>query len=127
MDMAVEADLKNFREYFPQITNVNDAAVNQAIQEALRIHSADPLATLYCAAHLIAYKQDLEGAPELDGGSGIVSTEGVGPRNISFVNESQLRGGERKLFFESSPYGRIFLQLEYRNPDVRLGFYIGHL
>ena len=116
-----------FRDQFPKTRHfpeVDDADIESALDEAKLIHSVRVLATLYCAAHLLALDQeylDAQGQPvtDPDGGAGVVVSEMIGPRRIDYI--TQAGDDERKAFFVTTTYGRRFLNLEARTPAVGIG------
>ena len=112
----------SFRSIFPDepFASVSDAKVESYIEVALKIHTRDELATLYCTAHLLALDIERdEPTLEPDGGAGVVESEGIGPRQIGYV--TQATGDKRRAFFAPTTYGRTFLVLEERHPKVALG------
>ena len=119
------ADRAAFRAQFPTaFPNATDADIDGALAEAELLHSIRELATLYCAAHLLAL--DTENFDALDnridkpdGGSGIVTAETIGPRRIEYL--SVAGASERDAFFASTTYGRRFLALERRSPRASIG------
>lgn len=103
------ATLTDFRGEFPELAAQDDAAVEQAIKSAQAIHSLRPLATLYCAAHLLVAD---DGVTQPDGGHGEVTGESVGQLSSSYMAQAE-RG--RESFFTTTSYGRRFLVLEQRS------------
>ena len=80
-----------------------DALLANAIKIAASIHSSIREATVHLAAHLaVAWKQ--ENRSELDGGSGVVSSEEVGPVATTYLNMGDA-------FYERTGYGRTYLAL----------------
>lgn len=125
-------DAAAFRAKFPQAKHfplVTDAEITEALVEATLIHSVRELATLYCAAHLLALEHeyfDELGRPvsSPDGGSGVVTAETIGPQNKTFatmVGNMSSRRAAHRAFFATTPYGRHFLTLEARTPAVGIG------
>ena len=123
------ATLSDFREYFPgpPFTNLDDASVARALNEALLLHCVREEATIYLTAHLLAL--DVESAEHVernglapDGGSGVVTEEAVGPRRFTFL--TQAGESERRAFYATTPYGRRFMALEDRTPGVMIGAFV---
>lgn len=110
--MAAPPTLDAFRGEFPEFSTTVDAEVEAALDEAYQLHAIKPLATLYCAAHLLAVGPEATGSP--DGGSGVVMSESIGPRRVAYL--TQAGDDERKVFYATSSYGRRFLNLESRTP-----------
>ena len=117
------ADVAGFQAQFPnpQFEGADTAAIQRAIEEAEFYHSRRPLATLYCAAHLLALESEHTGKP--DGGSGVVASERIGPKTISYLTQAGTgqNADDRKVFFATSSYGRRFLALEARTPRAAIG------
>ena len=127
--LAVAATVADFRAQFPDppFETVDDARISAVLTEALDIHDVNEMATLYCAAHLLALEaeqKDAQGNPRLepDGGAGVIEKEKVGPTDISYITQA---GDEVwRAFFATSAWGRRFLTLEDRTPRVGLGFIV---
>ena len=130
--MAVSADatalVATFREEFPAPLFQGDAYSNdivaRALDEALDIHSLNQRATLNCAAHLLllnAEKVDAAGeqVTSPDGGSGVVRSEQMGPQQRAYLNRADKQA--RQVFFETTPFGRRFLELESRSARYGVG------
>ena len=125
--MAVDYDA--FREQFPDtlaFRNVAQADIEKALAEAMMLHAKRNLATLYCAAHLLALEHEhydglrrRKDAP--DGGAGVIASEGIGARRISYLTQLGANSEGWKSFFATSPYGRHFLALEARTPGAMIG------
>ena len=67
------ADVQTFKSRFPEFTGDIDPEIELVLDEAFLIHDIRELATLYCAAHLLALNSEQSGNP--DGGSGVVGQE----------------------------------------------------
>ena len=89
------------------------------IVEALQIHRWKELAVLYCTAHLLTL--DTENAAAHDGGSGVVDSEALGPKKVSYVTQASAEDTARAAFFSTTSYGRRFLALEEATPRARFG------
>ena len=118
----------DFRTEFPDppFAGLTDAKIESAIRLADKFHNVDPDAQMYCAAHLLALDAEAptdELAP--DGGAGVVASETIGPKTTRYVNQVGGSGDERKAFFGTSLYGRIFLTMEQRTARVGFGTIVG--
>ena len=119
--MAAEVTAAEFREHFPPpaFESIPDALVETRIVEALRIHRWSELAVLYCTAHLLTL--DAENVAAHDGGSGVVDSEALGPKQVSYVTQASAEATARAAFFSTTSYGRRFLALEEATPRARFG------
>ena len=108
------ATLASFRERFPEFSESSDANVDLAISDALLIHRATARGTLFLAAHRLALKA--EATSKADGGSGIVSSETIGPDKVDY--ETQADGDPERVYFASTYYGREFMLIESRTPRL---------
>ena len=109
-----------FRAKFPEFTTAayTTATVNARIAEARAIHDIRKTAVLYLTAHLLALDAEATGA--LDGGSGVVVSEQIGPRRVSYLTQS--KGGEAiRVFCETTSYGRLFNALVASSPRGSIG------
>ena len=100
-----------FREKFPEFSTTDNDTVSQLITEAYVITDVSRTATLYCIAHLAALMA--ETTAKLDGGSGVVKSETIGPRKIEYMTQATT---EREAFFAITAYGRRVLRIESRTP-----------
>ena len=111
-------DAAGFRERIPGIfADRTDTEIAVAIDEARLISDVLEEATLYLAAHLIAVKSEWQSTP--DGGSGVVSKETIGPRSIEYMTTAG--ESERRAFFSTTPFGRMYMTLEDRTPRAGIG------
>ena len=119
--MTTTSDLTGFREWFSEepFTSLDDSSITRALTEALQIHDKNPLATLYCAAHLLALDADNPSEIAADGGAGVITQERIGPKSLTYM--TQVNGRARDAFFATSKYGRRFLLLEQRTPRSGIG------
>ena len=119
--MTTTSDLTGFREWFDEepFNALGDSQINRALTEALLIHDKNPLATLYCAAHLLALDADSPTTLAADGGAGVITQERIGPKSLTY--KTQVNGRARDAFFATSKYGRRFLLLEQRTPRSGIG------
>ena len=119
-------DVAAFRTQFPEplFASDDDADVALALSEAMCLHNQNDLATLYCTAHLLALNHERTDArgnviAGPDGGSGVVVSEKIGPRQIEYMTTAG--EDERRAFFATTSWGRRFLELEARTPRVAMG------
>ena len=114
-----DATLAGFRTQFPSFT-AEDGAVDLALEEAMQYHSINPLATLFCTAHILTLDA---GIADGSAGGGEVASEGAGPLRVSYVTQAvgKVGGGSRDSFFTSTAYGQRFLALERRTPRTAIG------
>ena len=107
------ADLAAFRTQFPELADsiYPDAAVELALAEALQIHSANELATLYLTAHLLA-------SPASKPTRGEITESKVGPATSKYRTQAD-EGWQT--FFTTTSYGKRFLLLEQRTPRTAIG------
>ena len=109
------ATLADFRDQFPEFNSSADDVVNRILAEALLIHSARPLATLFCAAHLLKYNEQVAAGstPATE-----TSMRKAGPLSSSSITQAT---DGWQAFFTSTPYGRRFLILEQRTARSGIG------
>ena len=107
------ATLSKFRTQFPEFAATVDADVERWLAEASSLHSVNDVATLWCAAHLLALA--IATGLQPDEGAGEVKEETIGPKSLIFKTQAEA-GWE--VFFTRSSYGRHFLLLERRTPAV---------
>ena len=88
-----------------------DADITAAIATARQIFAATREGTLYLTAHLLALAPEYT-AP-LDGGSGEVSGESVGGRQVSY---QVMAKDASEVFYTRTSYGRSFLALRKQAP-----------
>ena len=113
-----------FRAQFPTdfpVATYPDAVITARIAEARQIHAVRKPATLYLTAHLIAI--DAENTGEPDGGSGVVTSEKIGPRQVAYATQAggTERSKARRAFFATTSYGRRFLMLADTSPRAAIG------
>ena len=107
-----------FRERFAEFAQTTDAEITRAIDDAGVLHAVTTRGRLYCAAHLLAIDSDDEGLAGVDGGSGVVKSEAIGPLKIEYV--PQVGETEADVFYGTTRYGRRLLALEDRTPSLVL-------
>ena len=110
-------NVSGFREYFDEFTEAlyADTKVQRFLNEAnVLAGRVGTEARLYCAAHLLTIDgertTDAQGRPSPDGGSGVVRSESIGPRSVSYNTT------EGRQFYERTFYGRMFLELASVSP-----------
>ena len=119
-----EVTVADFKTRFPEFTQ-DDGHIQLALDEALMIHAINPLATMYCTAHLLTRSAEASkpGANGLEG-RGEVASEGAGPFRIEYITQAESMGrgqGSRDAYFTSTTYGQSFLTLEKRTPRSAIG------
>ena len=124
--MAGASDLTvaDFRDRFDEFTVADypDRQVGFSLTEAKRLSIVSPEAALYCTAHLLTLwkneSRDEGGNPAIDGGSGVVVSETIGPRSVAYATPSGRK------FYERTYYGRMFLELSNASPRRNLPMFI---
>ena len=115
-----DVTLAEFRARFPVFAaGTSNAAIETAIEEAHQLADTSHDASLFCVAHLITLLA--EETADLDGGSGVVSKETIGPRIVEYVTQAMT---DRQAFFAVSAYGRRMLAIEGRTPKAAMGVVI---
>ena len=104
----------DFRARFAEFGSLADARISELITEAYQLTDVSKDATMYCVAHLAALEDERTGA--LDGGSGEVKGETIGPRRVEYVTLARQNNAGRDAFFSTTAYGRRVLTLESRVP-----------
>ena len=109
-----EISATDFRAQFPDLA-ATDAELDLVLPEAIEIHSVSRLATLFCAAHLIVFNQQVA--------AGSIPATEVASRTVGPLSSTSLTQAEkgREAFFTSTPYGRRFLTLEKRSARSGIG------
>ena len=113
---VAELTAAQLRARYPQflVDTYPDATLELSIAEACELCDVSPAATMACAAHLLVLTA--QDGLDADGGSGVVMSETIGPRMVSYAIMAQGSRAERRAFFEQTPYGRRMLALEDRSP-----------
>ena len=124
--MASSVTVTALRERFTEFTEAlyPDAQVENAINDMERVAGRLGLeAQLYCTAHWLTLEGeksvDADGRPVPDGGSGVVVSERIGPRSVSYASP------DGRKFYERTYYGRAFLELSRASPRRMLPTVIG--
>ena len=112
------ATLQAFRDQFPEFEDTENEAVDKVLVEALLIHDIRLLATLYCAAHLLAQDQAIA--------AGKTTSPEVKSRKADTLSASYVVQAETgaEAFFTSTSYGKRFLTLEKRSPRKIIGAFV---
>ena len=112
--------LSGFRTRFPEFADAigagnrrTDAQITLALDEGRIIHAVTDLGTLYAAAHLLVLDDEETG--QVDGGSGLVKSEKLGPQEVDFQTQALTA---REVFYATTSYGRKLLALEARIPRL---------
>ena len=128
----VTVTIADFRTQFPEFAATLNGQIQLALDEALLIHSIRKLATLYAAAHTLAFRLPAQAGGGSSGGqtvvTGQVSSRSVGPLTETFTthsgtttNSSNTRNATDIAYFSSTVYGQHFLVLEQRSPRTAIG------
>lgn len=121
---ATDLTVADFRDRFDAfaVADYPDNQVGFSLTEAKRLSIVSPEATLYCTAHLLTLWKneavDCDGNPAIDGGSGVVISETIGPRAVAYA------GPDGRKFYERTYYGRMFLELSSASPRRKLPVFI---
>lgn len=112
MAKSIEDLLADFRVRFPEFAADEDVRIIMYIEDAQSIFNCCDKAIIYLAAHLLTL-DNASGAGstggEDDGGNGVVASETVGRVSTSYVNQSA--AGSKDVYYETTPYGRRYIQL----------------
>ena len=128
----VTVTVADFRAQFPQFAATADALIQNALEEALLLHSVRKLSTLYAAAHVLSFQLVPISGGGSSGGStavtGQVTSHTVGPLSTTYAthsgtttNSNNTKSATDVAFFSSTIYGQHFLALEARTPRVAIG------
>ena len=100
------------RTRFPELSidKFPDALMEDAAETAAEIYSATRKGALHLAAHL-AVIWVAENDAEPDGGSGVVVSEMVGQKQVTYTNAAAVHTRSEDVFYERTSYGRMYLQL----------------
>lgn len=103
-----------FRDRFSEFAAILDPRISELITEAYHLTDVSADATMYCTAHLAALESERSGG--LDGGSGEVRSEAIGPKRVEYATLARNNNAGRDAFFSTTTYGRRVLTLESRVP-----------
>lgn len=106
--MSIEERLAAFRARFPEFSGLSDAIVTLCLEDALCIFRLCDRAVLQLAAHLCALDIDQPGNTGIDSGLGEITSEKVGQKAVTYKTQA---GKEADVFYTTTKYGRMFLQL----------------
>ena len=101
----------DFKIQFPEFRAEQDDAVTAMLDLAASVNAQSTNLISYLTAHLLTVAS-ADG--KMDGGSGEVTMDGIGPRQVSYRTMAET-GDE--VFFTRSSYGRMYLMLAKRNPN----------
>lgn len=106
-------DLAAFRAEFAAFASRSDDAVNARGANAVRLAGrCSARAVRLAAAHLLALDESSPPS-SADGGAGVVTSESVGPRSVSYMPTAST-GAEA--WWAQTVYGREFLELRRSTP-----------
>ena len=103
-----------FRARFPEFVanDYPDALIERAVGLARRLAAAAGMEAVYwLTAHWLSLEGERNVSP--DYGSGLVTSETVGPRTVSYMAEAR---DDAQVFYARTVYGRAYLALERRAP-----------
>ena len=107
----------DFRAKFGEFNAVSDADVTEYIATAYLLSDVSREATFYTAAHLgslDAAERSATAIAMADSRGGAIIEETFGPKKLKFLQQAM---DSREVWFTSSTYGRLALQLEKRSPS----------
>jgi len=115
--------LPAFRARFPEFSAVVDLTVELYLGDAISLFNCNDKAVLYLAAHLLVLDTasgvgSSGTGGELDQGLGIVTAETVGKVSTSYQNASG--ANVKDTFYETTSYGRRFIQFRNSSPGYRI-------
>ena len=107
---------------FPETLKPNED-VQDALDVAFQLWDLSRLGVLYLAAHILVLDSEryASGTVQPDGGSGLVTSETIGPQRIDY--KTQAENGD-DVFYARTSYGRLFLSLKRRTPAYAGSFRI---
>ncbi len=119
--MSSEQFIALFRATFPapQFNYVNDAVLELYYNQALAIFGMCSQAMIFLAAHLITLDKENglfsgEAGGSVDGGNGEVTSEKVGQIQVNMVSAAE---NARDVYFQTTPYGRKYIQFRNACPS----------
>ncbi len=115
--------LPEFRTRFPEFDSVSDALVLLQLGDALSVFNCNDKATLFLAAHYLTLDTSsgvgVAGpGGGVDEGLGVVASETVGKVSTSYKNASDINAKDAA--YETTPYGRRFIQFRNSSPGYRI-------
>lgn len=102
----------DFKAKFPELSETDDDAIEELIALAITVNEQSTDIVLYLAAHFVAVAKEQTG--EMDGGSGEVNMDMIGPRQIQYTT---MAAQGDAVFFSRSSYGRMYLVLSRRHAN----------
>lgn len=102
-----------FKSKFSEFSATQDADVDSVVALAIQINSRSLEIVNYLTAHLLTLRAEDTG--KIDGGSGEVTMEGIGPKQSSYLAQAQ---NNSEVFFSRSSYGRMYLTLCKSHPSA---------
>ena len=94
---------------------ISNNMIDMSLENAGYLHKLNEKAQLYCAAHLLSLA--LEEVEQPDGGFGEVSLEMYGSKQAQYKT---MASDNWQSFFTTSKFGRMFLMLEKRLPELAI-------
>lgn len=107
-----------FRERFSEFSDVNDKTLMIFIGDAVALSSLSDRAIVYLAAHL--YVVDKGAHATVDSGANTVVSERTGKHAVTYAQQSERSADS---FYETTKYGRMFLQLKRQSHGFRVRVY----
>jgi len=101
-----------FKLKFPELASRTDDAIDAAVAQAMTVNNQSVDIVCNLAAHFLALASEHRG--DVDGGSGEVNMDMIGPRQIQYT--AMAASGD-EVFFSRSAYGRMYLMLSKRHPN----------
>ena len=111
---------------FPELANDHPTELlDEAAKAAMQIYSLRREGALHLAAHLaVCWRWENTGV--MDGGSGVIQQETVGPKMAIYANMTgNSKEGRQDGFFERTGYGRTYLILRDTSPRRMMPFIAG--
>lgn len=116
--MAGDPTVAEFRARFGEFSATEDAVVTTVITGSTSIYGFNDEIRLLLVAHLLTLEHERQTTP--DGGSGVVTRERIGQRDV-FYNGSVGDIPLDDAFFQRSSYGRMYQTMVKRSPTYVLG------
>ena len=110
-----------FRIRFPELDSESDTTILMYLGDALSVFSCNDKATQYLAAHFLVLDTDSgvgSTGGDIDGGDGVVASESVGAVSTAYKNLTD--GNAKDAAYETTPYGRRFIQFRNATPAYRV-------
>ena len=110
--ISLFADIISTR--FPVFDGQSDATVTLYLEDALCIFKLCDRAVIYLAAHLCSLDIDQSGNTGIDSGLGEITSEKIGQKAVTYKTQASV---EKDVFYTTTKYGRMFLQLRDKCPS----------